>query len=182
MCSSAPPPVPTLLQSEARAVVFSSLSDLAARIDDPALDVRPDDCLLLQNAGPLGGPGMPEAGYLPIPRKLTGQRDMLRISDARMSGTAFGTIVLHVAPEAALGGPLGLARSGDRVRLDAQRRRLDLLVDEREQLRRGEEARQAAPAMPPATRGYERLYRESVQQAQLGVDFDFLRHESLQGE
>ncbi|MCY4023333.1 MAG: dihydroxy-acid dehydratase [Anaerolineaceae bacterium] len=172
---------PALLQSEARAVVFSSLTDLAARIDDPALDVRPDDCLLLQNAGPLGGPGMPEAGYLPIPRKLGGQRDMLRISDARMSGTAFGTIVLHVAPEAALGGPLGLVRSGDRVRLDAQRRRLDLLVDERELLRRGEEARHAAPLAPTASRGYERLYRESVQQAQLGVDFDFLRHESLQG-
>ncbi|MCY4526563.1 MAG: dihydroxy-acid dehydratase [Anaerolineaceae bacterium] len=169
---------PTLLQTEARAVVFSSLSDLAARIDDPALDVRPDDCLLLQNAGPLGGPGMPEAGYLPIPRKLTGQRDMLRISDARMSGTAFGTIVLHVAPEAALGGPLGLARSGDRIGLDAQRRRLDLLVDERELQRRGEEAR---PQPPVAARGYERLYRESVQQAPLGVDFDFLRHESLQG-
>ncbi len=169
---------PALLQSEARAVVFSSLSDLAARIDDPALDVRPDDCLILQNAGPLGGPGMPEAGYLPIPRQLSGQKDMLRISDARMSGTAFGTIVLHVAPEAALGGPLGLARSGDRVRLDAQRRRLDLLVDERELLRRGEQAR---PQPPVALRGYERLYRESVQQAQLGVDFDFLRHESLQG-
>ncbi|MCE2488436.1 MAG: dihydroxy-acid dehydratase [Anaerolineae bacterium] len=168
---------PSLLQTEARAVVFSSLSDLAALIDDPALDVRPDDCLLLQNAGPLGGPGMPEAGYLPIPRKLTGQRDMLRISDARMSGTAFGTIVLHVAPEAALGGPLGLARSGDRIGLDAQRRRLDLLVDERELLRRGEEAR---PQPPVAARGYERLYRESVQQAPLGVDFDFLRHESLQ--
>lgn len=143
--------------------------------------MRPDDCLVLQNAGPLGGPGMPEAGYLPIPRKLTGQRDILRISDARMSGTAFGTIVLHVAPEAALGGPLGVVRSGDSVRLDAQRRRLDLLVDERELLRRGEEARHAAPAAPPAARGYERLYRESVQQAQLGVDFDFLRHESLQG-
>ena len=170
---------PALLQSEARAVVFSSLADLAARVDDPALDVRPDDCLVLQNAGPLGGPGMPEAGYLPIPRKLTGQKDMLRISDARMSGTAFGTIVLHVAPEAAVGGPLGLARSGDRVRLDADRRRLDLLVDERELLRR----RAAAPPQPPpAARGYERLYRESVQQAQLGVDFDFLRHESLQGE
>ena len=169
---------PALLQSESRAVVFDSLADLAARIDDPALDVRPDDCLILQHAGPIGGPGMPEAGYLPIPRKLTGQRDMLRISDARMSGTAFGTIVLHVAPEAAVGGPLGLARSGDRVRLDAQRRRLDLLVDERELARRGESAR---PQAPPALRGYERLYQRSVQQAPLGADFDFLRHESLQG-
>ncbi len=169
---------PALLQSESRAVVFDSLADLAARIDDPALDVRPDDCLILQHAGPLGGPGMPEAGYLPIPRKLTGQRDMLRISDARMSGTAFGTIVLHVAPEAAVGGPLGLARSGDRVRLDAQRRRLDLLVDERELARRGESAQ---PQPPAALRGYERLYQRSVQQAPLGADFDFLRHESLQG-
>ncbi len=169
---------PALLQTEARAQVFSSLADLAARVDDPALDVRPDDCLILQHAGPLGGPGMPEAGYLPIPRKLGGQRDMLRISDARMSGTAFGTIALHVAPEAAAGGPLGLARSGDRVRLDAGRHRLDLLVDERELARRGEQARSP---LPPAPRGYERLYRESVQQAPLGADFDFLRHESLQG-
>ena len=169
---------PALLQTEARAVVFSSLADLAARIDAPDLDVRPDDCLILQNAGPIGGPGMPEAGYLPIPRKLTGQRDMLRISDARMSGTAFGTIVLHVAPEAAVGGPLGLVRSGDRVRLDADRRRLDLLVDERELARRGETAR---PQAPPAPRGYERLYQRSMQQAPLGADFDFLRHESLQG-
>ena len=103
---------------------------------------------------------------------------MLRISDARMSGTAFGTIVLHVAPEAAVGGPLGLVRSGDRVRLDAQRRRLDLLVDERELARRGEQSR---PQAPPAPRGYERLYQRSVQQAPLGADFDFLRHESLQG-
>ena len=169
---------PALLQSESRAVVFDSLADLAARIDAPDLDVRPDDCLILQHAGPIGGPGMPEAGYLPIPRKLTGQRDMLRISDARMSGTAFGTIVLHVAPEAAVGGPLGLARSGDRVRLDARRRRLDLLVDERELARRGESAR---PPLPAALRGYERLYQRSVQQAPLGADFDFLRHESLQG-
>ncbi len=169
---------PALLQSESRAVVFDSLADLAARIDAPDLDVRPDDCLILQHAGPIGGPGMPEAGYLPIPRKLTGQRDMLRISDARMSGTAFGTIVLHVAPEAAVGGPLGLARSGDRVRLDAGRRRLDLLVDERELARRGESAQ---PQPPAALRGYERLYQRSVQQAPLGADFDFLRHESLQG-
>lgn len=170
---------PALLQGEFRAVVFHSLQDLAARIDDPTLDLRPDDCLLLQNAGPLGGPGMPEAGYLPIPRKLAGQRDMLRISDARMSGTAFGTVVLHVAPEAAAGGPLGLARSGDRVLLDAQRRRLELLVDERALARRHAQAR---PPLPPAARGYERLYQRSVQQAHLGADFDFLRHESLQGE
>ena len=168
---------PALLQTESRAIVFHSLQDLAARIDDPALDVRPDDCLILQNAGPLGAPGMPEAGYLPIPRKLTGQRDMLRISDARMSGTAFGTIVLHVAPEAAAAGPLALARSGDIVRLAADRRRLDLLVDQRELARRAEQPR---PQLPPAPRGYERLYQRSVQQAHLGADFDFLRHPSLQ--
>ena len=119
-CSSAPPPVPRCCRREARAVVFTLARRPGRAHRRPGdLDVRPDDCLILQNAGPIGGPGMPEAGYLPIPRKLTGQRDMLRISDARMSGTAFGTIVLHVAPEAAVGGPLGLVRSGDRVRLDA---------------------------------------------------------------
>src|SRR5262249_45692916 len=104
---------PELLKHTGRAVVFSSLQDLAARIDAPDLDVRPDDILVLQNAGPIGGPGMPEAGAFPIPRKLKGVRDMVRISDARMSGTAFGTVVLHVSPEAAVGGPIGLVRTGD---------------------------------------------------------------------
>ncbi len=167
---------PQLLNSTGRAVVFTSLEDLAARVDDPDLDVRPDDFLVLQNAGPVGAPGMPEAGMLPIPKKLAGVKDMVRISDARMSGTAFGTVVLHVSPEAAAGGPLGLVRSGDRIELSADRRLINLLVDDRELARRAAERR---PRPKPA-RGYERLYLDHVQQAHLGCDFDFLRHESLQ--
>jgi dihydroxy-acid dehydratase len=170
---------PHLLNATGRAVVFTSLADLAARIDDPDLDVRPDDFLVLQNAGPVGAPGMPESGYLPIPRKLAGVKDMVRISDARMSGTAFGTIILHVSPEAAVGGPLSLVRDGDLIELSVDRRELNLLVDEEELARR--RAEQPPPAAPPA-RGYERLFHRSVQQAHLGMDFDFLRHESLQDE
>jgi dihydroxy-acid dehydratase len=166
---------PHLLNATGRAVVFSSLEDLAARVDDPALDVRPDDFLVLQNAGPAGAPGMPEAGMLPIPKKLAGVTDMVRISDARMSGTAFGTVVLHVSPEAAAGGPLGLVRTGDRIELSADRRELNLLVEDRELRARAADRR---PRPSPA-RGYERLYVEHVQQAHLGCDFDFLRHESL---
>jgi dihydroxy-acid dehydratase len=161
-----------LFESEGRAVVFDSLEDLAARIDDPGLDVTPADFLVLKNAGPKGAPGMPEAGYLPIPTKLSraGVTDMVRISDARMSGTAFGTIVLHVTPEAAAGGPLAQVRSGDRVRMSVKERRLDLLVDPAELARRVAAAVPAAPA-----RGYRRLYAEHVLQADLGCDFDFLR-------
>jgi dihydroxy-acid dehydratase len=161
-----------LFESEGRAVVFDSLEDLAARIDDPALDVTPTDFLVLKNAGPKGAPGMPEAGYLPIPTKLSraGVSDMIRISDARMSGTAFGTIVLHVTPEAAAGGPLAQVRSGDRIRLSVKERRLDLLVDP------AELGRRAAGAAPPTpARGYRKLYAEHVLQADLGCDFDFLR-------
>src|SRR6202044_3793915 len=123
---------PKLLQHTGRAVVFESVEDMTLRVDDPALDVSADDVLVLRNAGPVGAPGMPEAGYLPIPRKLAraGVKDMVRISDARMSGTAFGTIVLHATPEAAVGGPLALVRTGDRIRLDAEARRIDLLVDD----------------------------------------------------
>ena len=163
-----------LFEHEGRAVVFESLEDLAARIDDPELDVTPDDVLVLQNAGPKSGTGMPEAGYLPIPAKLAraGVKDMIRISDARMSGTAFGTIVLHVTPEAAVGGPLGLVRSGDRIRLSVAERRLDLLVAEDELARR----RAASPAARPApARGYAKLYHDHVLPADLGCDFDFLR-------
>src|SRR5262245_41780315 len=129
---------PALFEKTARALVFSSLDDLGARIDDPGLDVHPDDFLILQNAGPRSPAAMPEAGFLPIPKKLlkAGVKDMVRISDARMSGTAFGTIVLHVAPEAAAGGPLALVRSGDRVRLSVKERRLDLLLDKAEMDRR----------------------------------------------
>jgi dihydroxy-acid dehydratase len=166
---------PHLLNVSGRAVVFSSLEDLGRRVDDPDLDVTPDDILVLQNGGPIGAPGMPEAGALPIPKKLAGVKDMVRISDARMSGTAFGTVVLHVSPESAAGGPLGLVRSGDRIELSVDRRRLDLHVDERELARRRAELR--PPARP--ARGYELLYLDHVQQAHLGCDFDFLRHESL---
>ncbi|MBI3854635.1 MAG: dihydroxy-acid dehydratase [Planctomycetes bacterium] len=166
---------PQLLNVTGRAVVFTSLEDLGRRVDDPDLDVKPDDILVLQNGGPLGAPGMPEAGALPIPRKLSGLKDMVRISDARMSGTAFGTVVLHVSPEAAAGGPLGLVRGGDRIELSVDRRQLNLLVDDRELARRRAELR---PRVKPA-RGYERLYLDHVQQAHLGCDFDFLRHESL---
>ena len=162
-----------LLQHTGRAVVFTSLADMAARIDSPDLDVTADDILVLQNAGPKGAPGMPEAGYLPIPKKLLqqGVKDMVRVSDARMSGTAFGTIVLHISPEAAIGGPLGLVHNGDRIRLDTAGRQLSLLVDDAEL-----EARRKA--MPPAPtgagkRGYERLYFDSVTQAEQGCDFDF---------
>ena len=162
-----------LFESEGRAVVFESLEDLAARVDDPALDVTPADFMVLKNAGPHGGPGMPEAGYLPIPTRLSraGVTDMVRISDARMSGTAFGTIVLHVTPEAAVGGPLGTVRTGDRIRLSVKERRLDLLVDPSEIARRSAQIKK--PATP--TRGYRRLYSEHVLQADLGCDFDFLR-------
>ncbi|GLS44276.1 IlvD/Edd family dehydratase [Methylobacterium brachythecii] len=170
---------PALLQHEGRAVVFTSIPDMAARVDDPDLDVTPDDILVLQNAGPKGAPGMPEAGYLPIPKKIlaTGVKDMVRISDARMSGTAFGTIVLHVTPESADGGPLGLVRTGDRIRLDTPGRRIDLLVDEAElERRRAEQGSGATPATPDwAARGYARLYHDTVLQADEGCDFAFMR-------
>jgi dihydroxy-acid dehydratase len=166
-----------LFETETRAVVFESLEDLARRIDDPGLDVTASDALVLKNAGPLGAPGMPEAGYLPIPRKLSraGVTDMLRISDARMSGTAYGTIVLHVTPEAAAGGPLGLVRHGDRIRLSVKERRLDLLVDDAERARR--RAGQADGGRP--RRGYRKLFLDHVLQADEGCDFDFLRDPDL---
>jgi dihydroxy-acid dehydratase len=170
----------SLFEKECRAVVFTSLADLAERIDDPDLDVTADDALVLQNAGPHSASGMPEAGYLPIPKKLAAQgvKDMLRISDARMSGTAFGTIVLHVTPDAASGGPLALVRNGDRIRLSVQERRIDLLVDDAELARRRQEL--GRPVEPPA-RGYGRLYAEHVLDADDGCDFDFLRSEALSG-
>ncbi len=163
-----------LFEKEGRAVVFSSLDDLAARIDDPALDVTPDDFLVLQNAGPTSGYAMPEAGYLPIPAKLAraGVKDMVRISDARMSGTAYGTIVLHVSPEAAAGGPLALVKNGDRLRLSVRDRRIDLLVEGREMLKRKAAWR---PPVESPKRGYASLYMKHVLQAEHGCDFDFLR-------
>ena len=164
---------PSLFEREGRAVVFEDLEDLAARIDAPDLDVAPDDFLVLKNAGPIGA-GMPEAGYLPIPAKLAraGVKDMVRISDARMSGTAFGTVVLHVSPEAAVGGPLALVRTGDRIRLSVRGRRLDLVLGEAELAER--RAAWAPPNGVGAERGYRRLYRDQVLQAEQGCDFGFL--------
>jgi len=163
-----------LFEKEGRVVLFDSLEDLSRRIDDPALDVNADDFLVLRNAGPTSSSGMPEAGYLPIPKKLAAQgvKDMVRISDARMSGTAFGTIVLHVAPEAAARGPLALVHSGDRIRLSVRQRSLELLVDEAELQRRRDAL---PPPVPGPDRGYARLYHEHVLQADGGCDFDFLR-------
>jgi len=163
---------PDLFKFEGPAVVFDSLEDLAKRVDDPALEVTPQHCMVLRNAGPIGAPGMPEAGALPIPKKLgsKGLKDMVRISDARMSGTAFGTVVLHVTPEASAGGPLALVRNGDRIRLDAIARKIDLLVEDSELARR---RAQWKPPQAPG-RGYGRLYVERVTQADKGCDFDFL--------
>jgi dihydroxy-acid dehydratase len=163
-----------LFEHEGRAVVFSSLADLSARIDDPALDVTDQDILVLQNAGPNAPEAMPEAGYLPIPKKLAqkGVKDMIRVSDARMSGTAFGTIVLHVTPDSASGGPLALVRNGDRIRLSVKERRIDLKVDDSELKRR------AAAMIPPGekpARGYAKLYAQEILGADEGCDFAFLK-------
>jgi dihydroxy-acid dehydratase len=164
---------PSLLTHRGPAVVFEDYADMKARIDAPDLDVTPDSVLVLRNAGPLGGPGMPEWGMLPIPKRLLeqGVRDMVRISDARMSGTAYGTCVLHVAPESFVGGPLALVRSGDVVSLDVPGRRLDLVVAEAELASRRSSW---VPREFPAGRGYERLFAEHVTQADAGCDFDFL--------
>ncbi len=170
-----------LMEHEGRAVVFENLEDLAARIDDDALDVAPDDVLVLKQIGPVGAPGMPEAGYIPIPKKLgrLGVKDMLRISDGRISGTAGGTIVVHVTPETAKGGPLGLVRNGDRIRLSVANRSLSLLVSAEEL-----EARAAAApprAIDPRLRGYRKLFLSAVTQADQGCDFDFLRAVQIDG-
>lgn len=165
---------PALLRHRGPALVFRNLEDLRARINHPDLDVTAEHVLVLQNVGPVGGPGMPEVGNFPIPEKLLrqGVRDMVRISDARMSGTAFGTIVLHVAPESAIGGPLALVRDGDEIELDVQNRRLHLHVDEAELARRRDAWQAPSPAY---ARGYGRLHLEHVLQAPQGCDFDFLR-------
>lgn len=166
---------PALFEKEGRAVVFTSLEDLANRIDSDALDVTADDFLVLQNAGPTSDAAMPEAGYLPIPRKLAraGVKDMVRLSDARMSGTAYGTIVLHITPDAASGGPLGLVRNGDRIRLSVSTRSLELLVP-------GDELERRREAQPPRAssqhrRGYAHLYEREILQADEGCDFRFLK-------
>ncbi|GAA4344236.1 IlvD/Edd family dehydratase [Pigmentiphaga soli] len=165
---------PALMEHEGRAVVFENLEDLARRIDDPDLDVAADDVLVLKNIGPVGGPGMPEAGYIPIPKRLAlqGVKDIVRISDGRMSGTAFGTIVLHVTPESALGGPLACVRDGDRIRLSVAKREISLLVGDDEMARR---LAACAVPRPQGRRGYQRLFLKSVTQADEGVDFDFLQ-------
>jgi dihydroxy-acid dehydratase len=162
---------PNLFEHQGRAVVFDGLEELAQRIDQSDLDVNPDDIMVLKNAGPVAA-GMPEAGYLPIPGKLArgGVKDMIRISDARMSGTAFGTIILHVTPESAVGGPLSLVKNGDQIRLSVRDRRLDLLVDEPELSKR----RASFARSPLPNRGWAGLYARFVQQAGLGCDFDFL--------
>jgi dihydroxy-acid dehydratase len=164
---------PELQRHEGRAVVFDSVEDMTRRLDDEATGIAASDVLVLRNAGPRGAPGMPEAGYIPIPRALAreGVRDMVRISDARMSGTAQGTVVLHVTPEAADGGPLAVVRTGDRIRLDVPARRLDLLIGEAELAERMSAV--AASAASPG-RGYARLFDRHVQQADEGSDFDFL--------
>ena len=159
-----------------RAVVFDSVEEMMARIDAPDLDVTADDVLVLRNAGPKGAPGMPEAGSLPIPMKLAraGVKDMVRVSDARMSGTAFGTVVLHITPEAAVGGPLAIVETGDRIRLDVEARALELLMDDAEITRRLDAWKLRPRRREPAGRGYAKLFEESVLQADEGCDFDFL--------
>jgi dihydroxyacid dehydratase/phosphogluconate dehydratase len=166
---------PALLQHRGRALVFDSVEDMHARVDDPDLDVDADSVLVLRGCGPRGYPGMPEVANLPLPKKLleTGVRDMVRICDGRMSGTAYGTVVLHVSPEAAAGGPLGLIRTGDVIVLDVAGRRLDVeLSDEELAARMPAEAATEAFAAPK--RGWERLYVDTVLQADTGADLDFL--------
>jgi dihydroxy-acid dehydratase len=161
-----------LMTHKGPALVFQSLSDLHGRLSDPNLKVTAQHILVLRNAGPVGAPGMPEAGGFPIPKCLAerGVKDMVRISDARMSGTAFGTIVLHIAPEAAIGGPLALVRDGDEILLDVSMRRLELLVSEEELERR----RQSWIAPEDPVRGYGWIYRHHVLGPDKGCDFDFL--------
>jgi len=169
-----------LMEHEGRAFVFEDAADLAARVDRDDLDVAPGDVLVLRNIGPKGAPGMPEAGAFPIPRKLLrqGVKDAVRISDGRMSGTAFGTVVLHVTPESAVGGPLSLVRTGDRIRLPVARRTLELLVSAEELSQRAAGLKQTVPTAP---RGYRQLFLKTVTQADQGVDFDFLAEPQSRG-
>ncbi len=170
-----------LMEHEGRAVVFDNLEDLANRIDRDDLDVNAQDVLVLKNIGPKGAPGMPEAGYIPIPLKLAraGVKDMVRISDGRMSGTAFGTIVLHITPEAAIGGPLAQVRNGDRIRLSVLNREISLLVSADELAQR---VRDNVVVEPTGKRGYHKLFLQTVTQADKGVDFDFLRAPETKGK
>ena len=168
---------PHLLKHIGPAVVFETFADMQARIDLPDLNVTKDSVLVLKNAGPVGAPGMPEAGNLPIPKKLLaeGVRDMVRISDARMSGTHYGTCVLHVCPEAAVGGPLALVRDGDMIELDVDARRITLLVSPEELDTRKSAWTLAKPATLRYNRSYAALYQQHVTQADEGADFDFLQ-------
>src|SRR5262249_17509150 len=168
---------PKLLQHEGRAIVFEDIHDLAERVDDPDLECDETSVMVLRNAGPIGAPGMPEWGHLPIPAKLLkrGVSDLLRISDARMSGTSYGAIVLHVAPESAVGGPLALVQTGDAIRLDVPSRRLDLAVGEHELARRRDAW---TPPSRKDDRGYRKLHLDHVLQANEGCDLDFLRGRS----
>ncbi len=168
------------MEHEGRAVVFEDVADMASRIDADDLDVNANDVIVLKRIGPKGAPGMPEAGYIPIPRKLAraGVKDMVRISDGRMSGTAFGTIVLHVTPEAAIGGPLAQVRNGDRIKLSVANREISLLVDDAELQRRTQEN---PVLIPTAARGYQKLFLDTVTQADKGADFDFLRGTESRG-
>jgi dihydroxy-acid dehydratase len=163
---------PHLLKHRGRAVVFENIEDFRARIDDPALDIDENCIMVLKNCGPRGYPGMAEVGNMPLPKKVLekGVTDMVRISDARMSGTAYGTVVLHTSPEAAAGGPLALVKTGDMIMMDVGERSLHLEVSDEELARR-----RAAWTPPPAPdRGYAKLYVDHVQQAHLGADLDFL--------
>jgi dihydroxy-acid dehydratase len=164
-----------------KAIVFEDHDDLGNRIDDPDLEVSPDDILVMKNSGPIGGPGIPEWGFLPIPKKIlaTGVRDMVRLSDARMSGTAFGTVVVHVTPESAGGGPLSAIRDGDMIEIDVPNRKLNLLVTDEELAERLNAHKNRAPDFK---RGYKWLHAQHILQADKGCDFDFLRAESLQSD
>jgi len=164
---------PTLLTHTGKALVFEDIEEYLIAADDPDLDVTPDTVLVLKNSGPRGYPGFPEVGNMPLPKKILemGITDMVRISDARMSGTAYGTVILHVAPESAIGGPLALVEDGDEIKLDVPNRKIDLLVSD-DQLAERQASWQPRPAH--SDRGWVRLYAEHVQQANLGADFDFL--------
>jgi len=172
---------PDLMVHKGKAIVFEDHDDLGNRIDDPDLEVSPDDILVMKNSGPIGGPGIPEWGFLPIPKKIlaTGVRDMVRLSDARMSGTAFGTVVVHVTPESAGGGPLSAIREGDMIELDVPNRKLNLLVTDEELAERLNAHKNKAPDFK---RGYKWLHAQHILQADKGCDFDFLRAESLQSD
>ena len=168
---------PELLVHTGRAVVFESIDEYLVAAEDPNLDITKDDIIVMKHAGPKGFPGFPEVGNMPLPRKILeqGVTDMIRISDARMSGTAYGTVLLHTSPEAELGGPLALAKTGDQIKLDVPNRRIDILVSEEEMAKR-----KAAwkPQPPKYNRGWGKLYYETVQQAHLGADLDFLNGSS----